>query len=156
MNEEWRPDPEAEARLESIRRATHGVLSMEIRESHKRSLLDVLMWHLTGADGGKYGIRYRSQGVVGEGLPKLRAERRVRHEHVIERKKLIDQLLVHPEDYERTLDSAVGCLVTKEEHNRLAREGRGLDGWARYRSAGIVVYDAATGQKLDLEQIRSR
>lgn len=142
----WRASPEREEKLQSIRRAVRDVLAMDgVLVSHKRALLNVLIWNLTGIDGGKWGIRYRSEGVLSDRVATIQ------HEHVLERKKLIDRLLADPTSCESTLTGAVACLVTAEEHARLRLVDRSLEGWDRYRAAGIVVYDMATGSILDLE-----
>lgn len=119
---------------ESIRQAVRQVLTMDdVRQGDKRSLLDVLLWKWTGIEG-KYAIRYQSESVLaGEGP--------VRHEHVVERKKLIDKLLAEPNKYLEILDSAVGCLVTLEEHKQLSRVDKSLEGWDRYKAAGIAYRD---------------
>ncbi|HZJ47894.1 MAG TPA: hypothetical protein VFD97_02520, partial [Acidimicrobiia bacterium] len=76
---------------------------------------------------------------------------KIQHEHVVERKKLIDRLLADPINYESILAGAVACLVTVEEHDRLRLVDRDLEGWDRYRATGVVVYDMATGSRLRLE-----
>ena len=142
----WRPAPDRDVRLESIRRAVQGVLALEgVRVSHKRALLNVLIWNLTGIDGDKWGIRYRSEGVLSDNVETIQ------HEHVLERKKLIDRLLADPTDYESILRGAVACLVTADEHACLRRVDRSLEGWDRYRAAGIIVYDMATSSRVPLE-----
>jgi hypothetical protein len=57
---------------------------------------------------------------------------------------MIDALMqAKPEDIEEILKNAVGCTVTKEEHTLLERF-KHLDGWERYRQAGIIVIDMET------------
>lgn len=134
----YQPAPDRDEKLESLRQAVQHVLAMDnVLDTHKRSLLDVLLWRWTGIDG-KWNLQYRSEGVLaGDASP-------MRHEHVVERKKLITRLLDDPDNYRRILDSAVGCLVTLDEHTQLRRVDKSLDGWARYEAAKIVVHDMAT------------
>jgi hypothetical protein len=55
-----------------------------------------------------------------------------------------DLLSGGPADVEMTLEKAVACTITKDEH-RLLNTYAHLDGWERYRAAGIIVLDSKTG-----------
>jgi hypothetical protein len=75
------------------------------------------------------------------------------HEHVWERSKVADQLLV-PGISEAQIDSimedVLPCTVTKDEHSKLHTELKlkHLDGWKRYEDANIEVWNTATGTRL--------
>lgn len=82
--------------------------------------------------------------------------RELRHEHVFERAKLVEELLKHPEKADEIADLAVACTVTRTEHNSLAavcRLNPQLSGWARYQAAGIKVYDMSTGLERTRDQL---
>jgi hypothetical protein len=62
---------------------------------------------------------------------------------------MIEALLqAKSEDVDEILRNAVGCTVTKEEHT-LLEQFKHLDGWERYRQAGMVVIDMETGQPFE-------
>ena len=42
------------------------------------------------------------------------------------------------------VSKAVACTITREEH-LILNKYKNLDGWKRYREAGITVIDALTG-----------
>ncbi len=114
-------------------------LGAGVLQEHKYELLDILVWKVTEANG-KYNTRYVSEAVYnGEGP--------IRHEHVLPRKYLVEQMLEKPDTISQVLDSAVACLVTEEEHCILPKKTTG--GWDRYREAGIRVYDRREGKWLD-------
>jgi len=94
----------------------------------------------------RYATRYRSMLVLGE------TEFEIEHDHVWTRRGL--QQLLRSDMSEALLREvlrtlAVGCVVTKVEHDRLSAIDRDpetaeLTGWARYEEAGIFVVDMAT------------
>jgi hypothetical protein len=47
-----------------------------------------------------------------------------------------------PEEVETILENAVACTVFEREHRTLPKKVEELDGWKRYKKAGIVVVDA--------------
>lgn len=51
-----------------------------------------------------------------------------------------------PDDIDRILENAIGCVVTVAEHKRLSAVDQDLLGWDRYRAAGVGVYDTQTKQ----------
>jgi hypothetical protein len=71
------------------------------------------------------------------------------HEHVFPKKKMIDDLqkASSSEEIDRILATAVGCVVTRDEHARLRQYDHEV-GWQRYRSAGIGVVDRETGERV--------
>jgi hypothetical protein len=62
---------------------------------------------------------------------------------------MVDALLKSPEAVTRILNKAVGCIVTKAEHDKLRQFERDFDGWERYRQAGIVIIDMETAKRFD-------
>lgn len=72
----------------------------------------------------------------------------LQHEHVVESKKLKERVRnakTADACYE-VLSSAVACVVTADEHDRLNTRGKGFDGWGRYRAAEVAVWDRVEGQ----------
>lgn len=138
---EYPPYQEAKDRagLEtSIVNAMQAILNADCVEAHKRDLLDICIWKWTEIDG-KWNTRFRSEGAMKKENWKL-----VQHEHVFQRRNLIQQFLAQEDTIEALLNRAIGCLVTKREHElltNLSQKERDIDGWERYRRAGIPVYD---------------
>jgi hypothetical protein len=86
----------------------------------------------------KYQTRFRSQASLSA------PESELAHEHVNQRKRMVDEMIAHPEEVSRILQTAVACVVTRSEHdrlNRVSRENPDLDGWERYKKAEIHVVD---------------
>ena len=107
-------------------------------DTHLKELLNVLVWKVSEADG-KYNTRYWS-----EGFYKSPDRSCCEHEHVIEKKKIIQLLMNEPNRIEEILRSVVACLVLEEEHKsltKLSKSNPELDGWERYRLAGVRVWD---------------
>jgi len=146
MAAEYHKHREAAARASSARRAIAALLPLDLYPSHKRELLSICLWKLSEAEGrSKYSTRFCSRLA----LQSQRSE--LAHEHVFERKKLIDELMADPSSLERIVERAIGCTVTRAEHARLSAMSRRrpeLDGWARYRAARIRVVDRTTGELL--------
>jgi hypothetical protein len=143
-------DPDVERR--SAVAIAHAILQMNdvnILSSHRKRLLNIALWKLTLADGHKWKTRYQSRAAQ-------KAERTpdsLRHDHVYQRAAMVKDLLEaagNPKEIDRILAQAVPCTVTKEEHDRLGKI-KGLDGWARYRVAGIAIVDTETGNLLVLD-----
>ena len=84
--------------------------ALNLYPRHKRELIDVCIWKITEVDG-KYKTRYRSEGAL-----HITDSSKLHHEHVFEKKHLIDSLLEDPDSYKSILDTAIGCVVTREEH----------------------------------------
>jgi hypothetical protein len=109
--------------------------------AHRTRFLSNCLWQITKAEGRhKYDLRYYSQ----EALTAPRKE--LRHEHVYQRQKMIKELIRHPDRVESIVAKVVGCVVTKGEHAKLDavdRQFPELEGWDRYRQAGISVVDTA-------------
>ncbi len=118
--------------------AIKSLLALDLDTKLKRELIDVCIWKITEVDG-KYHTRYRSEGSL-----HITDRSKLHHEHVVERRDLIDALLDNPGSYKSILDTAVGCVVTREEHallTSLSKKTPSLHGWARYKAANIKVYD---------------
>lgn len=102
---------------------------------------------MTEAEAPKYKVRFRSAGSFRRGA-------KLQHDHVYERAEMADALIANPLHADKILDLAIGCVVTKDEHSRLAAISRldpGLNGWERYRETGIVVLDTFTGSELNMQ-----
>jgi hypothetical protein len=111
-----------------------------LRPASRHRQLKELIWDVSEADG-KYNLRFRSCGALKPGAP-------LQHEHVTELDTVARELLAHPERVDKILEGVVSCVVTKSEHARLGRVSRAdprLDGWDRYRAAGVAVLDTASG-----------
>lgn len=109
----------------------------DLTDSHCREFLGKALWKVTEAETPKYKTRYRSE--KSQGATKLR------HDHVFQRKKMVDELLAHPENADEILAKAIGCTITEDEHNQLNQFAH-LDGLDRYEQARIVVLDMETGK----------
>lgn len=85
----------------------------------------------------KYTTRYRSQGAKDVRDGKLLA-----HEHVHQRREMVRRILANPSPVaiRKLLEEAVGCTVLRTKHKLLGAV-KNLDGWARYKTAKIQVYD---------------
>jgi len=135
---------DVEGRNASVRRAMQALLAADLRPDDLRYLLDMTLWRYTEFDKNRYkfAIRYRSSAV-------LAAEPvEVNHEHVVERRWVLDQILAHRDRLDEILPLVVGCLVSTIEHSRL-RSVSGF-GWDRYLAAQIDVIDTATMEPCDL------
>jgi hypothetical protein len=122
----------------SVINAVQAILAADCIEAHKKDLLDICIWKWTEIDG-KWNTRYRSEGAMKKENWKV-----VQHEHVFQRKNLIQLLLKNVSEIKTIMENAIGCLVTKDEHELLTRISKAhtdIDGWERYKNAGIPVYD---------------
>ncbi len=129
-------------RINSAYTAIQAILFLDLYPVHKRELLDVCIWKITEADG-KFNTRFRSIGTLDE--------KSLRHEHVVERKSIIDRLLLEPDNYYEILNDAIACIVSKDEHDKLtaiSKKNRNLSGWERYKAADIRVFDLLSGNEL--------
>jgi hypothetical protein len=137
------PNSKAEEEIRSAVTAIKGILTLQIMDEHKKTLISRMIWAITEAHG-KYKTRFRSGGVL------MTADCKIQHEHVYPRKELIDEIMEAPENCDRILENAVACVVTEEEHRlltKISKENADLNGWDRYKKAGITVYDMLTGGK---------
>jgi hypothetical protein len=120
--------------------------------AHKRKVLKDVVWIVTEADG-KHRTRYRSKRVVDTAEKNPNSTELVQHEHVVGRSLIADRLIQYPDQAKQILNSAVACIVMRDEHIRLNDE---VEGWRRYLEAeggSIEVYDMKEPRQLiDLEQ----
>ena len=124
--------------IESAITTIEGILDLPVLEQHKRDLINGMLWTVTEARG-KYTTRYRSKGAL-----EAPSGTKLQHEHVFPRKQLVDRIMREPYAAREHLSTAIGCVVTVEEHRRLTAIDRtqpGLHGWERYVAAGITVID---------------
>ncbi len=130
---EWKENESVtKIKVSAFKLAKLIVGAKNVLERHQKELLDILIWKITEANG-KHNTRFVSRGVYHGGSP-------VEHEHVVPKKELITLILKKPTEIKKILDSALGCLVTRDEHRKLTQKGIGKS-WMRYRSVKIQVYD---------------
>jgi len=111
------------------------VRNSKILPKRKNELISTMLWKITEAKG-KYRLRFRSADAL-----TCKQANQLRHEHVFTRKQLTHELLRHPRAVKGILTKCLACVVTRAEHTRLNRVASAVQGWARYRKAGIKVYD---------------
>jgi hypothetical protein len=73
------------------------------------------------------------------------------HEHVHERRRVIEALMQGRTTVEALPSVVFGCTVLRTEHEQLSALGKSapdLEGWDRYRKAGIAVIDREQGMWL--------
>jgi hypothetical protein len=106
-----------------------------------RALLNTLLWKLSEAESHKHETRYQSKSAMNR-----RKGTKVQHDHVHQRKNVIDRLLAPNRNIDGILRKVFACTVTEREHKKLSRY-KAFDGWKRYKKAGIVVTDTKTGRE---------
>tara|TARA_B110000037_G_C16938566_1_gene431741 strand:- start:12 stop:437 length:426 start_codon:yes stop_codon:yes gene_type:complete len=132
--------PDRNERLASAIKAAKALVNLDLYPQHKRELLSICVWKATELDG-KFNTRFCTQGALEAG-----PDTKLNHEHVIERKKLVDRMLAG-EPVAEVLKDAVACIVTVAEHRLLtdlSRTQANLEGWERYETAGIKVVDRSS------------
>ena len=126
----------------------------ELHPDHRRRLLNEAIWFWTerGSPSRKYKLRYRTVAALAlqRSVGFTKASKYLAHEHVHERASAVAKLLVLTNDASETLRSLQACVVTRDEHSRLTAQSR-VEGWARYRAAGIVPIDMNTDGPMDLD-----
>lgn len=115
---------------------------------HRREFLKLAPWKVTVAEGRtKYKTQFRSREAISN-PPGTKLE----HDHVFQRSLMVDALLsASPDAVDTIIKGAVACTISKQEHDRLKQFGH-LDGWDRYRAAGIVIVDTETGEPFALPE----
>ena len=106
-----------------MKKAIACILEMgdEVLEEDKKTLISRMIWKITKANG-TYNTRYFS-----EKARKASKDDR-RHDHVWTRKGMVEHILKDPDVLEHEIQRAIGCTVTKDEHDNLT--GNTLcDGW---------------------------
>jgi hypothetical protein len=117
-----------------------------------RELIGICIGKITEADG-KLNTRFRSVGSLD-----ATRETKLQHEHVLEMKKLISDLIDRRETVESVIEKAIGCVVTRDEHSILSAVSKKepeLHGWERYKRAGIRVFDLEENKELQFEPINA-
>jgi hypothetical protein len=142
----WNPHKDSENRRRSAVASAVALLSAreQITTSHLKQLLSISIWKHTECDG-KYKTRYQSIGAL------TRPQEKLNHEHVVQRKVLVEALLRDPSRCQEIFDSAIACTVLEEEHKKIMQIEKtetDLNGWDRYRAANIAVYDLLTRERL--------
>lgn len=129
------PHPQADAKRRAIVHLIETVIAVDGEAPlpyYKRRLLDTLLWKYTEADG-KYNTRHRSVAANGRA-----SNAGLRHDDVFTKRELIEQLMsARPAQIPRILESAIGCVVTSDEHTKLSGFDGVHSGWERYRQAKI-------------------
>ena len=135
-NSVWEEAADAAQIVTSAREAIACILAMgdAVLEEHKKTLVSRMIWKITEASG-KYNTRYFS-----EKARKASKDDR-RHDHVWTRKRMVERILKDPDVLEHEMEQAIGCTVTKHEHDDLTRYDKSHDGWDRYKEAEIRVWD---------------
>lgn len=140
------PNPEATKLISSATAWIQLILafdSPEVIPKHREKLLRHSLWMISEAEG-KYNLRYRSEGALA-----CSDESQLEHEHVFPIQSLIGQLLsAKPDNVPKILSNVIACMVTKEEHNKVSRLGKGYIGWERYIKARVPVRDMLTGKQI--------
>lgn len=135
-----RADADADARRTSALNAVRAILAADLLPPHRKELLSVCLWKLSEAEGiNKYETRYASSASLGRPAAELA------HEHVHERRRLIDDLVEGRIEANRLAELCIGCTVLRTEHAKLTALRTGAVGWERYRQAGISVIDRHGG-----------
>jgi hypothetical protein len=122
----------------------------ELLPAHRKKMLKEVLWMISEADG-KYSTRYRSAEVVRLANEQADSDVLIQHEHVFPKAKVATRLLrerqaflANPGELEKLLDQTIGCVVTKDEHNRL---GVG-EGWARYAAVPVLDMSATPPRRM--------
>jgi hypothetical protein len=146
-----------DARCRSIHEVVEFVLRTPLHSHCKKKLLNCCLWQLTVAEGtNKYNVRFVSAAakllLTDKGRSKV-----LRHDHVFRRAQMVEKLMrAKPQDAASILRRAVGCVVTKEEHDKNLRridQLKDADGWERYKRAQIVVWDQEKASEANLEEL---
>ena len=133
------------AKIQSARILVRLALeNSDLYPSHRRKMISDAIWYVTESDG-KWKTRFKSKQVLYLAKNEPNSLVRINHEHVFTRKAFVDEILSRREELladmselDKLLGIAVGCIVTKPEHDSLVNGS----GWARY--AGTVeVYDTS-------------
>ncbi len=120
--------------LADIRKLLDCIRRLPIAEKLKRDMLKHGIWQVSVSTGDFYA-RYRSESV------RHKVGQQIQRDHINPKQNLVKELLDPEPDLDAIIQRAHCCIVTKDEHRRLHDVDDGLDGWARYKAAGIPVYD---------------
>jgi hypothetical protein len=125
-----------------------AALPSESRPLHLRVVKD-LLWVVTefrpSFPHKVGGVRWRTPAA--HELVLRRESKTIRHEHVVERDWMARVLLDHPEVAHLALWQYPCALVTKDEHDSLAKNAWG---WWRYVDSRTEVVDGENGRAIDV------
>lgn len=144
----WTPHKNAEKRLSSAIELTRVLVENRDKFvlTHYQEMLKICIWKYTEAEGAsKHKTRYRSAGSL------QNSDEKLNHEHVVTSKSIRSRILEDPNNFERILREAVACTVLVSEHRLLNQTEKlhpDLNGWDRYRAAGIEVWDLLEGVRV--------
>lgn len=127
--------------LSDVMTAVNAILELDINDSLKKRLVKDCVWEVTRIRGDFRG-RFRSEGVMVSG-------NKIQRDHVWQKARIIERILKKEEILNNIFDDIQHCVVTETEHKSLtaaSKSDRLLDGWSRYRAAGIVVLDMQSNQ----------
>lgn len=85
---EYKQHKDHDAIIKSAYFAVKSLLALDLYPQHKHELIDVCIWKITAVDG-KYNTRHSNEGAL-----LITDTSKLHHEHVFEKKHLIDSLLV--------------------------------------------------------------
>ena len=126
--------PKTAQRLADIRKLLDSIRRLPIGQSLKKTMLVHSIWQVSESTGSFYA-RHRSESVI------RTVGQKIQRDHIYQKRTLVAELLTPEPDLDAIIQQARCCIVTEAEHRRLHGVDAGLDGWDRYRAAGIVVYD---------------
>lgn len=145
-------DPDAAAIIQSAACLIKLVLQdgVELLPEHRRMVIDAALWKITEAESlHKHRTRFCSLAVFSS------PDCDCRHDHVFQKAKMIADLIKGgPNSVDEIVSKAVACTITKEEH-LILNKYKNLNGWRRYREAGITVIDALTGSVFSTDESAS-
>lgn len=130
--------PATARRLAEIKVLLETIRSLEVEPSLKKRMLVHGIWEVAKATDDFHG-RFRSERVIR--TPGLRIQR----DHIHKKSALVGELLRPSPDLDSIIDRARCCIVAADEHQKLHGIDSDLDGWERYRVAGVIVYDMWDG-----------
>ena len=137
--------PAVEKQIAEIKILLEGIRTLPIGTPMKKRMLVHAIWEVAFATGNTQRAfmgRYRSEAVVNQ--PGLKIQR----DHIYKKEALIQELLGPSPNLDEILDRAHCCVVTEDEHRKLGLINDAIDGWERYRAAGITVYDMVDQTKV--------
>lgn len=140
----YAPIPTLQPQLADIKIVLDAIRLLPIATPLKKDMLTGALWQVAYATGNtqrKFMGRYRSESVI------TKAGLKIERDHAYRRAILMGELLGPSPDLDAIIERAQRCcLVTGDEHRRLHKVE--IDGWERYRAAGITIYDMLTETKL--------
>jgi hypothetical protein len=137
--------PDLDGRLLALEQMIESLRSSALHLDSKKRMLNHAIWEVS-AVRGSFTPEFRSEGVV-----KGQFGTKIQREHVYKRKQLVADILAGKEPLNRILSRVIHCVVTKPEHDKLSLVSPSIDGWERYKIAGIIVYTFRTYPPSKLE-----